>query len=542
MKRVACLLLVVSLFTFAAFADDDQDKDHHHHEDLTETQLGTVHFPISCAASVQKPFARGVALLHSFWYEEAEKAFLQIAKDDPTCAMAHWGVAMSLWHQLWNEPDAKVIHHGLDEVSTCRKLALKTTPRENAYIAAIGAFYSDSEKLDHDARAQAYSVAMKKLYESYPDDHEAATFYALSLLASEPHNDETFANRKQAAAILEPLFATEPEHPGVAHYLIHAYDKPQLAQLGIPAARRYAQVAPAAPHALHMPSHIFARVGLWQDDINSNLASIAATRKTAAMHMGGEGHQFHAMDFLFYAYMQSGRETDAEALIDEIKAMPQMHDMYGLGFDPHLAMEAHLLALYPLEMRDWAAAAALTPQAVPHTGEESMGYWAKAMGAARLHQPDEVRRDVSAIEAIHQKFVSEKKKDFAEATENDLKQAQAWLAFAEGKYDAAIDALRPMADKEDQLGDEPQGIPTREMIADILLETKRPQQALAEYQIDLKLNPNRFNGLYGAARAAEEAGKQSEANQYYALLLKECAGSHSSRPELSRAKELLAKK
>jgi tetratricopeptide (TPR) repeat protein len=542
MKRVACLLLVVSLFTFAAFADDDQDKGHHHHEDLTETQLGTVHFPISCAASVQKPFARGVALLHSFWYEEAEKAFLQIAKDDPTCAMAHWGVAMSLWHQLWNEPDAKVIHHGLDEVSTCRKLALKTTPRENAYIAAIGAFYSDSEKLDHDARAQAYSVAMKKLYESYPDDHEAATFYALSLLASEPHNDETFASRKQAAAILEPLFATEPEHPGVAHYLIHAYDRPQLAQLGIPAARRYAQVAPAAPHALHMPSHIFARVGLWQDDINSNLASIAATRKTAAMHMGGEGHQFHAMDFLFYAYMQSGREADASALIDEIKAMPQMHDMYGLGFDPHLAMEAHLVALYPLEMRDWAAAAALTPQAVPDTGEESMGYWAKAMGAARLHQPDEVRKDVSAIEAIHQKFVSEKKKDFAEATENDLKQAQAWLAFAEGKYDAAIDALRPMADKEDQLGDEPQGIPTREMIADILLETKRPQQALAEYQTDLKLNPNRFNGLYGAARAAEEAGKQREANQYYALLLKECAGSHSTRPELSRAKELLAKK
>ena len=541
MKRVACLLLFVSLFTLAAFADDDRDKDYHHHEDLTEAQLGTVHFPISCAASVQKPFARGVALLHSFWYEEAEKEFLQIAKDDPTCAMAHWGVAMSLWHQLWNEPDAKVISHGLDQVNAARKLAQKTTPRENAYIAAVAAFYSDSEKLDHEARAHAYSAAMKKVYESYPDDHEAATFYALSLLASEPHNDETFANRKEGAAILEPLFTTEPDHPGVAHYLIHAYDKPQLAQLGIPAARRYAQVAPAAPHALHMPSHIFARVGLWQDDINSNLASIAATRKSAAMHMGGEGHQFHAMDFLFYAYMQSGREADARALIGEIKAMPQMHDMYGMGFDPHLAMEAHLEALYPIEMRDWAAAAALTPQAVPGTAEESMGYWAKAIGAAHLHQPDEVRKDVSAIEAIHQKFVSEKKKDFAEATENDLKQAQAWLAFAEGKY-AAIEALRPLADKEDTLGDEPQGIPTREMIADILLETKHPQQALAEYQTDLKLNPNRFNGLYGAARAAEEAGKPSEANEYYALLLKDCAGSNSTRPELSRAKELLAKK
>jgi hypothetical protein len=540
MKRLACLLLFVSLFTFGAFADDDHD--HQHHEGLTETQLGTVHFPVSCAASVQKPFARGVALLHSFWYEEAEKEFVQIAKDDPHCAMAHWGVAMSIWHQLWNEPDAKVIARGLDEVNTARKLAEKATPREKAYIAAIVAFYSDAEKLDHAARAKAYSDAMKKVYEAHPDDHEAATFYALSLLASEPHNDESFANRKQAAAILEKLFATEPDHPGVAHYLIHAYDKPQLAQLGIPAARRYAQVAPAAPHALHMPSHIFARVGLWQDDINSNLASVAATRKTAAMGMGGEGHQFHAMDFLFYAYLQSGREADARALMDEVKAMPKMHDMYGVGFDPHLATEAQFAALYPLEMRDWATAASVTPVAVPGTAQDSTGYWAKAIGAAHLHQTEEVKRDVSAIEAIHQKFVSEKKKDFAEATENDLKQAQAWLAFAEGKYDDAVETLRPVADKEDALGDEPQGIPTREMIAEILLEAKRPQQALTEYQTDLKFNPNRFNGLYGAARAAEAVGKQSEANEYYALLVKDCAGSNSTRPELSRAKELLAKR
>jgi tetratricopeptide (TPR) repeat protein len=541
MKRIACLLLS-GFLSFAAFADDYKDKDHPHHEDLTETQLGTVHFPVSCTASAQKPFARGVALLHSFWYEEAEKEFVQISNEDPHCAMAHWGVALSIWHQLWNQPDAKVIARGLSEANVASQEAKKVTPRENAYIAAVAAFYSDSDKVDHDARAKAYSDAMKKVYESYPDDHEAATFYALSLLASEPHHDETFANRKAAAAILEKLFAIEPDHPGVAHYLIHSYDKPQLAQLGIPAARRYAQVAPAAPHALHMPSHIFARVGLWQDDITSNLASVAATRKTAAMHMGGEGHQFHAMDFLFYAYLQSGREADAKALMDEVKAMPEMHDMYGVGFDPHLATEAHFASLYPIEMRDWAGAATLAPIAVPGTAEDSVGYWAKAIGAAHLHQPEEVRKDVSAIQTIHQKFESEKKQDFAEATENDLKQAKAWLSFAEGKYDDAVEALRPMADKEDALGDEPQGIPTREMIAEILLEAKRPQQALAEYQNDLKLNPNRFNGLYGAARAAEQAGKQSEAAEYYALLLKTCEGGTSTRPELSHAKELLARK
>ncbi|MGB6331195.1 MAG: hypothetical protein WBF41_05480, partial [Candidatus Sulfotelmatobacter sp.] len=388
----------------------------------------------------------------------------------------------------------------------------------------------------------AYSDAMKKVYETYPDDHEAAVFYALSLLASEPHDDPTFANRKQAAAILEKLFATEPDHPGVAHYLIHAYDKPQLAQLGLPAARRYAQIAPAAPHALHMPSHIFARVGLWQDDINSNLASIAASRKTAAMGMGGEGHQFHAMDFLFYAYMQSGRDADARALIEEIRAMPnKKDDMYGAGFDPHAAALAHLTALYPIEMHDWPAAAALPPTEVQGTAEDSTIYWARAIGSAHLRKPEDVSKDLAAIEGIHKKLAAAKS-EFAGAVEDDRKEAAAWLAFAEGKDDDAVEAMRRIADKEDSLGEEPEGIPAREMIADMLLEAKRPQQALAEYQTDLKLNPNRFDGLSGAARAAEAAGKQSDAAEYYALLLKVCAGSNSTRPELSRARELVARK
>src|SRR5580658_7205455 len=424
---VICCVFLFSAFAASAVADNNQagDDQAHHHEDLTTAQLGTVNFPVSCAPSVRKPFERGVALLHSFWYEEAEKEFIQIAVEDPNCVMAHWGIAMSLWHQLWNQPDSKVIQRGLDEVHEAKQTDGPTTPREQAYITAISAFYSNSKKLKHDARAQAYSDAMKKVYETYPDDHEAAVFYALSLLASEPHEDATFANRKQAAAILEKLFATEPDHPGVAHYLIHAYDKPQLAELGLPAARRYAQVAPAAPHALHMPSHIFARVGLWQDDINSNLASIAATRKTAAMHMGGEGHQFHAMDFLFYAYLQSGREADAKALIEEIRAMPnKKDDMYGKGYDPHAASLAHLSALYPIEMHDWPTAAALPATEVTGAAEYSMIYWARAIGSAHLHKPDDVRKDIAEIERIYKKREAEKS-DFAVAVEGDRKEAEA---------------------------------------------------------------------------------------------------------------------
>jgi hypothetical protein len=545
MKHFVWLLLGSCLFVLAAFpgsAVADDDNDHHHHEDLTAAQLGTVTFPVSCAPTAQKPFERGVALLHSFWYEEAEKEFLQISKDDPGCAMAHWGVAMSLWHQLWDHPEAKVITRGMDEVHQARTTDGPTSPREKAYIAAIAAFYSDSKKLNHEARAKAYSNAMKKVYEAYPDDHEAAAFYALSLLASEPHDDETFANRKQAAAVLEKLFAIEPDHPGVAHYLIHSYDKPQLAQLGLPAARRYAQIAPAAPHALHMPSHIFARVGLWQDDINSNLASIAATRKTAAMHMGGEGHQFHAMDFLVYAYLQSGREADAAKVIDEIKTMPKMQSMYGHDFDPQTNALTVFPAIYDLELRHWTDASALQLVAGALRGDQSVTYWARAIGAARSGNLAQAHKDLEQIEAIRKEFVAEKKAEYAEATGEDYQEAAAWIAHAEGKDDEAISGLRSLADKNDKLGNEPESIPAREMLADLLLEAKRPQQALAEYQTDLKLNPNRFNGIYGAAHAAETAGKQGDASEYYALLLKVCDGSSSTRPELTRARELVAQK
>lgn len=536
MKTASILLAFSLLFATPTFADDQG----HHHEDLTAEQLGTVHFPTSCTESVQKSFERGVALLHSFWYEEAQKQFEQIAEDDPHCAMAHWGISMSLWHQLWNHPDAKTIKKGNAEVQKAKSLH-SHDDREWGYIAAVDAFYSGSKKRDYHARADAYSKAMETAYEHHPEDQEAAAFYALSLLAAAPDHDTTFANQKKAAAVLEKLFAEEPDHPGVAHYLIHSYDSPQMAQQGLPAARRYAKIAPASPHALHMPSHIFARLGLWQDDIDSNLASIAATRKTAAMHMGGEGHQFHAMDFLEYAYLQSGREADAQHLIDEIKAMPAQKDMYGMGFDPRVWALVEFPARYALELHHWSDAAAL--QLVPDAelGDNAITYWSRAIGAAHTGNLDEARKDVAELESIHEQLLREKKKYSAEAAQQDHDEASAWLAHAEGKNDEALKTLRMIAEKEEAEGDEPLAMPAREMLAEMLLDMKRPQDALAEYETDLKFNPNRFDGLYGAAHAAELAGKNDKANTYYSQLLQVCAGSTSERPELSHAKQLLAK-
>jgi tetratricopeptide (TPR) repeat protein len=539
MRKLIWVLCIAAAFSGAASADED-----HHHEGLTQEQLGTVHFPVSCTPDAQKTFEKGVALLHSFWYEEAEKAFLDVEKQDPKCAMAYWGEAMSLWHQLWNRPDAATIKRASAELKKADKVKAGTTDRERDYIQALKAFYSNSNKADHEARARAYSAAMEKVYKKYPDDHEAAAFYALSLLASEPDNDTTFANRKQAGAILDKLFAEEPNHPGIAHYLIHTYDKPQLAQLGLPAARRYAQIAPAAPHALHMPSHIFARLGLWQDDINSNLASIAATRKATEMHMGGEGHQFHAMDYLVYAYLQSGREADALKVIEEVKAMPPMKDMYGTGYDPRLYALAAFPARYALELHHWTEAASLTPVAYAQTGDAAITYWARAIGAAHIGNVAQARTDIEHIDAIHKTLVDQKKKNFAEAVDQDRKEATAWLDHAEGRNDAAIAALRTIAEKEEASGDESDGgTPAREMIADMLLEMKQPEQALAEYKTDLKFYPNRFNGLYGAAQAAEMAGQMSQATEYYAVLVKTCEGSTSERPELAKAKQaVLAQK
>jgi len=525
------MVWIVAGLSWVAVADEG-----HHHEELTQEQLGTVHFPVSCTPDAQKTFEKGVALLHSFWYEEAEKAFEDVAQQDPKCAMAYWGEAMSHWHQLWDQPKALTIQQAEAELKKADKAKAKTE-RERDYIGALQAFYSNSGKLDHEARARAYSEAMERVYQKYPDDHEAAAFYALSLLASEPDGDTTFANRKKAASILEKLFAVEPDHPGIAHYLIHTYDKPQLAERGLPAARRYAQVAPAAPHALHMPSHIFARVGDWPDSIKSNQASIDATRKMAAMHMGGEWHQFHAMDFMIYAYLQSGREADAQRVIDEVKTMPAMH-MEGMERDMQAFAMSKFPAMYAMELHRWSEAGALPVIAKADPEDRAYTYWARTIGNARAGKLGEANKDLAELEAIH-KDLLEKKGDHYGAEWVDMlrQEGAAWLAHAEGRDEEATSALRKIADHEDAVGEEQTSMPAREMLADMLVEMKRPEQALAEYQGDLKFNPKRFDGLYGAARAAEMAGQSSQAEEYYALLVKTCEGSTSDRPELAKAKQ-----
>jgi len=533
--KICVFLLAFSLCAPKFLAADDEG---HHHEELTEAQVGIVHFPSSCLAAEQKPVERGVAMLHSFWYEEAEKQFQQIEKDDPKCAIARWGVAMSLWHQLWNRPDRAVLDRGGAELKAGK--SLPATPREKDYIAALSKFYEHPGK-PYQKRVTAYSRAMGKVYQRNPDDHEAAAFYALSLLAAEPDHDKTDANRKKAAAVLEKLFAEEPNHPGVAHYLIHTYDKPEMAQLGLPAARKYAQLAPAAPHALHMPAHIFARLGLWQDDIDSNVRSIAATQKEAAEHMGGEGHQFHAMDFLVYAYLQTGHEQDAQKIIDEVRAMPPMHDMYGMGFDPRMFALSGFPAAYELELHRWNEAARLTPVSGAGDYDQSVTYDARAIGAARSGNLEQARKEIAQLERIQKKLGSNKKKDQGEydGVGDELVEARAWLAQAEGHNDEAVRLMRSIADKEEGEAEASQGIPAHEMIGDMLLESKHPEEALVEYEATLKSDPGRFDALYGAAQAAEQAGKHDQANDYLAKLVKNCEGATSDRAELKHAREVV---
>ena len=531
---IRCVAFLLALVAMALPGLGDEG---HHHDELSNQQLGTVHFPISCAPEVQGTFERGVALLHSFAFETAEARFRQVAQDDPHCAMAHWGIARTF--SRWGTPDAKQLKHGWEEIEVAKSLHAKTA-RERDYIAALATLCAHPEKKD-EKREQKYLKEMGGLYRRYPDDHEAAAFYAFALKDSDRDDDPTHAKRKEAAAILESLFLLEPNHPGVAHYLIHTYDYPGMAELGLPAARCYAKIAPAAPHALHMPSHIFARLGMWQEDIDSNLASIAASRNAAATHMGDEGHQYHAMEFLIYAYLQSGREAEAQRLIEEVGSLPKMKDMYGADFDPQVSALTSFSAAYALELHHWKEAEALPLISPADDADASITYKARAIGASRSADLPSAHANLQAIQDLHATLVKEKKLPISiNAVEEDQRVVSAWISHAEGRNDEATKTLREIATKEQGTFAPDGGIPAHEMLGDILSEMGKPEQALIEYEAELKLSPNRFNSLYGAGRAAELAKQPSKATAYYQQVLKVCAGGASNRPELGYAQRFVS--
>ena len=528
-KFVFLLSLASVLFSFALLAQEEQ---HQHIEPLEK--IGKVSFPITCDQSVQKEFERGLALLHSFWYEEAKKSFKVVLDQDPHCAIAYWGQAMSIYRPLWNRPTASDLQNGRKFIQVAQTLD-GDSQRERDYIDALSVFYADDNR-GYQKRSADYCHAMQKLFSQYPNDREAAVFYALSLLGSQPDNDTKLENPKKAIAILAELFKEEPSHPGVAHYLIHAADNPHLADLGLPAARRYAQIAPDSPHALHMPSHIFARLGLWQEDIQSNLASIAATRQTSGMHVGAE-HQIHAMDFLEYAYLQIGDNNTAKASVDQLATIRE-NDV-DPGLDGYLdRMRAHMSAMYALETRQWKEALALQPPAGAEPSSQAITYWARAVAAGHLHDLPAARAAVQQYDATVDAVRKSSRPYQANHMSTNGVEVHAWLVFAEGKNDEALSLLRSVADKQDAEGKGEVELPAREMLGDMLSEMSRLREALAEYEKSLSTDPNRFNGLYGAARSAELLRQPRTAAAYYAQLVKNCEAP-SQRPELLHAKELL---
>jgi tetratricopeptide (TPR) repeat protein len=494
-------------------------------------KLGTVSFPISCDPSVQKSFERGVALLHSFEFEQSDLQFQEIARQDPRCAMAFWGQAMSIYHQLWTRPTAVDLRDGLALVREAQRLRAGSE-RDRAYIDALAMFYGNYRTVSHGKRVAAYAKAMEKVYRQYPEDREAAVWYALALLAL--GDDEAGApNQKRAISLLQDLLPAMPEHPGVAHYLIHACDEPRFARLGLEAARKYAAIAASSPHAVHMPSHIFARLGLWQDDIKSNLAALAVAQEQGA-HAEVAHHQLHAMDFLEYAYLQIGDDRKAKAIVDEALALATKAGPEAGEYQHYAFVEFPVLLA--LETRQWKTALTLKAPAGIEPYNRAIVYWAHAVAAGHLRDVPAAQLAVTQYNAMVQKTRRSSTPYEADTMDTDHDEAQAWVAFARGRNEEALKLMRAVADDQDSAGKGEVELPAREMLADMLLELQRPEEALAEYEKSLTTDPNRFNGLYGAARAAELAHLPEKAAQYYAQLLENCAGSDSDRPELAQAR------
>lgn len=529
------LLILSSLAAVPLIADEG-----HQHPAGDPQKLGTVSFSTSCASKVQKQFQRGVAMLHSFWYEEAERSFNQVAQDDPGCAMAYWGVAMSYFHPIWDArgPDAAILKKGAEAVEKAKALNAKTE-RERDYIAAIAAFYKNSDKQDHRTRVLAYEAAMERVYTRYPEDLEASAFYSLALLGTVAASpvDKTLARQKKAGEIAEKVFAGEPNHPGAAHYVIHAYDYPSLADKALPAARAYAKIAPDAPHALHMPSHIFTRLGLWQGSIASNTASAAAARQARWY-----GQELHARDYLEYAYLQSGQDEKAKKELEDMPSNERADTSYFAG----LYATATMPARYVVERHRWEDAAKLqVPSGSPGgklSWAEATVCYARALGSAHTGDIDGARQAIQKLEAARDVLTSLQETYWAGQVEIQRREAAGMLAFAQGKKDEAVGLLGSAADMEDASEKHPVTPgpvkPARELLGEVLLSIGKPEEALAAFETTLQSSPNRFNALYGAAAAAQAGGQRAKARQYFNALL-EISDPLSTRPELRTARSYL---
>jgi hypothetical protein len=535
-QRTLTSVALVLVCTFAWLAAGDVGAQ-------APERLGKVNFPTSCAPAAQPHFERAVSLQHSFWFGEAIKAFQAAALADPSCGIAHWGTAVAyLGNPLAGPPTPRGLAEGGAAVTRAKAAGAKSQ-RELDYIAAIEAFYKDADKVDHRTRALAYEKAMEALAARYPADREASIFYALALNVTLNPADKTYANQLKAAGILEKVFADQPEHPGVAHYLIHSYDFPPIASKGVTAARRYADIAPSAPHALHMPSHIFTRLGYWQESIDTNRRSAAAAKAELRMANleAGSYNALHAMDYIAYATLQLGRDTEAKALVDEIRGLNKIDSEQ---FPAAYALAA-IPSRYAIERRQWSEASelGLHPQSLSWNKfpqAESIVAFARGVGAARGGNPAGARREIARIEALRDALAASKNAYWAEQAEIQRLAVAGWLARAENRNDEALALMRQAADREDATEKHPvtPGAvqPAREMLADLLREVGQPAKALVEYEASQKKEPNRLHGLAGAAAAAEAAGDRAKAKGYYERLIALTKGADTARPEITRAR------
>ena len=493
--------------------------------------LGKVTFPTSCDPKVQAEFERGVAMLHSYWFSYAGKTFKAILQQDPTCAMAYWGVAVDLLgNSLAAPPPTKAAQEAWEAIEKARALGAKTQ-RERDWIEALGAYYRDHDKVPLETRLEAYDKAMGQLVQRYPSDYEAKVFYALTLQASALKSDTTHANQRKSAAILEKLYEQNPQHPGVSHFLIHAYDYPELADQGLAAARRYAGIAPAVPHARHMPSHIYSMVGLWEDSVASNASALEI-----------QPDYYHASDFTVYAHMQLAQDVKARAMIDKSVNTPVRGDRpVGLG---NFTALASMPARYMLERGDWKGAAALPFAPTPFAQADSLARFARGLGMARSGDIAGAKREIEAIQTLRFALGKAGNNYWADRSEEHIQALSAWVALAEGNRAQAEKAMRAAADGEDgsvkNVVMENRLYPMRELLGDLLLEMGQAAPALREYQVALKATPGRYRGFYGAARAAEAMGDRRNAADYFAKLVALSRNADTSRPELARAKAYLA--